>query len=435
MTFRNRPPAGMTCPNVCLGVQVVWLMLIAASPAPAADWPQWRGPSRDGISAETNLLREWPKDGPKLLWQTKDLGSGYSTPAVADGRIYMMVNKGIEDERVKSLDAKNGREVWSTRLGKVGSPDQQPNFPAARSTPTVDGQVLYALSSDGDLVCLNTADGRIVWRKSLTADFGGKPGTWAYAESPLIDGEQLVCVPGGPDATVVALNKKTGEVLWKCPLPGGDAAGYASVIIVEAAERRQYVAFPANGLIGVDAKTGRLLWRYEKTKGLGNIVTPVARDGLIYSSANFVGGGLIRLTTEQGGVKPEQVYFDPKLPTAIGGAVLVGDSLYGCGSEALLCVDFKTGQVKWSERSAAPGSLCCADGRLYLHGENGEVVLIEPSAEGYQERGRFSPPQQPVHTKQMEKAWSYPVIANGRLLIRDLDCLWCYDVKASKPAG
>ena len=410
---------------------VAWVLLLSSSRTLAEDWPQWRGPNRDGTSKETGLLKEWPKDGPKLLWQVKGLGGGYSTPSVAGGRIYLMTNKGLEDEFVKALDVKDGSPLWSTRVGKVGNPKQRPSYPAARSTPTGDGGLLYALGSDGDLACLETATGKVRWKKSLRTDFGGKPGTWAYSESPLVDGDVVVCTPGGSDATVVALNKNDGEVVWKSAVPGGDTAGYASLVVADAGGVKQYVAYTASGLIGVDAKTGKFLWRYEKTKGaMGmSILTPVVREGLAYSGAGRVGGGTVKFTADKGSVKAEQVYFGTKLPTAIGGAVLVGDYLYGCGGPALVCADFKTGRIRWSSRSAAPGALCYADGRLYLHGEDGQMALVEATPEAYRERGRFTPPSPPKRANAMEKAWAYPVIAGGRLYVRDADCLWCYDIK------
>ncbi len=397
------------------------------------DWPQWRGQKRDGISKETGLLKEWPKDGPKLLWQIKNLGGGYATPSVVGGRVYLMNNKGVEDEFVTALEVKDGSQVWSTRIGKVGNPDQQPNFPAARSTPTLDGTSLYALGSDGDLVCLESASGKVRWKKSLRPDFGGKPGAWAYSESPLVDGDVLVCTPGGAQATIVALNKGNGEVIWKSAVPGGDTAGYASIVVADGGGVKQYIAYTAGGVVGVDAKTGKFLWRYVKTKGaMGmSIITPVADKGLVYSGAGRVGGGAVKLTGDQGSITAEQVYFDGNLPTAIGGAVLVGDYLYGAGSRNLVCADFKTGQIKWSDKGIAPGSLCYANGRLYMHGENGGVALLEATPEAYRERGRFTPPDRPERTKPMEKAWCYPVIADGRLYIRDTESLWCYDVKDS----
>ena len=416
------------------GLYVLSVLLLSAAWAWTLDWPQWRGLNRDGHTRETGLFKEWPKEGPKLLWQINGLGSGYATPSVSGGRIYLMSNKGLEDESVNALDVKDGKLIWSVRIGKVGNPDQKPNFPAARSTPTVDGPVLYALGSDGDLVCLESATGKERWHKSLRNDFGGIPGTWAYSESPLVDGNVLVCTPGGKDATIVALDKRNGEVIWKSAVPGAGMAGYASLIIGTTGSTKQYIAYTADGLVGVDAKTGKFLWRYEKTKGpMGmSMQTPVFRDGYVYSGAGRVGGGAVKLIAAQGTVTAEEAYFDPKLPTAIGGTVLVGDYLYGSGQSTLMCVEFKTGQIKWNERSIAPASLCYADGLLYLHGEGGEVALVEATPGAYRELGRFTPPNQPKHNNPMEKAWEYPVIANGRLYIRDMDTLWCYDIRAPK---
>lgn len=410
------------------------LAIAVATYATANDWPQWRGPRRDGVSQETGLLKEWPKEGPKLLWQIKDADAGYSTPAVIGERLYLLANEGLDNEFAQALAVKDGQRVWQTPLGKVGNPNQQPNMPAARSTPTVDGELLYALGSDGDLACLETSTGKARWHKSLRADFGGKPGTWAYSESPLIDGDLLLCTPGGAEATVVALNKKTGEVLWKFAAPGGDMAAYASAIIVEAGGVKQYVQMLHKGLAGLEAKTGKLLWRYDKTVSRFNatIPTPVARDGLIYSAGAGTGGGAVRLKASGGAVEAEPAYFSPKLPTAIGGSVLVGDCLYGASNEGMLCVEFATGDVKWEDRALGAASLCLADGRLYLHGENGDAALAEPTPEGYREKGRFTPPDQPKRSNQMEKAWAYPVVANGRLYLRDHNALWCYDVKAAK---
>jgi outer membrane protein assembly factor BamB len=400
--------------------------------AGAADWPQWRGPDRDGISQEKGLLQEWPEEGPKLLWQQKDLGDGYSTPAIADGHIFLINNKGLEDEYVQALDEKDGKPIWHTHLGKVGNPDQKPSYPGARSTPTVDGKLVYALGSDGDLACVDAAKGEIKWQKSLRNDFGGKPGTWAYAESPLVDGETLVVTPGGKEATIVALNKQNGDVIWKSEVPDGDAAGYSSVIVVNAAGVKQYVQFVAKGLVGVDAKTGKFLWRYDHTAqgSPANIATPVAAGEFVYSCTKYSGAGLVKLSTDNGGVKAEEVYYDRKLPKAIGGAVLIGEYLYGTGGELTQCVDFKTGEVKWTkERAVSPASICFADGRLYLHGEKeGDLVLLEATPDAYREVGHFTPPDVP--SKRVGMAWEYPVVSDGKLYLHDWGTLWCYDVKA-----
>lgn len=415
----------------------VGLLFVAAAaatpPARAADWPQWRGPNRDGVSAETGLLSEWPKEGPRLAWKIADLGTGYSTPAVVGDRIYVLANDGLENEYVAALAARDGAKLWTARLGAVGNPKQNPSFPAARSTPTVKGDLLYALGSDGDLACVETATGKVRWRKNLRTDFGGKLGIWAYAESPLVDGDTVVCTPGGTQATMLALNAATGDVLWKSALPEGDEAAYASAQAVTAGGVRQYVQLLQKGLVGVEARSGRLLWRHDKavSRYNANIPTPVIGGDTVYFGSAGTGGGAVKLTAKDGGVTAEALYFEAKLPTAIGGSVKVGDYLYGTTGQALLCVEFGTGAVKWEDRSIGTASVCFAGGRLYLHGENGDVALVEPTPEGYREKGRFTPPDQPKHAGPMEKAWAYPVVAGGRLYLRDHGTLWSYDVKDS----
>lgn len=406
------------------------LLLAAVSKSSAADFPQWRGPLRDGHSPETGLLQEWPKEGPKLFWQVKEIGSGFSTPSVVGDRIYLLSNDRGE-ESVLALAAKDGSRIWSAKLGKVGHPEQNPSYPGARSTPTVDGKFLYALGSDGDLVCLETANAKEVWRKHLRHDFGGNYGEWAYAESPLIDGEQLICTPGGTRATLVALNKKNGEVIWKCAVPEGSAAGYSSAIIAELSGVKQYVQFLASGLMGVETKTGKLLWRFEKTgkNSPAVIITPLVSDGLIYSGAFRANTALVKPVLKDGVFTVEEIYSSNKLPIGSGGLVKVGDYLYG-SSQVAMCVEFKTGTIKWEERALGPGSWLVADKRIYFHAESGDVALIEPSAEGYHQKGRFSPPNPP--SRGDAKAWAHPVVANGRMYIRDMNCLWCFDVKAGK---
>jgi len=405
-----------------LSVQILTTTILAN------DWPQWRGPHRNGISEEKGLLKEWPKEGPKLVWQAKDLGSGYSTPAVVGNQIFVLSNEGLENESIQARNVQDGKQAWAVRLGKVGEPKQNPNYPAARSTPTVDGDVLYAISSDGDLVCLTIADGKERWRKNLRTDFGGQPGRWAYSESPLVDGDALICTPGGKDATMVALNKKNGELIWKSAIPDGDTAAYSSATIVEALGVKQYVQFLPKALVGVEAKSGKFLWSYGKTaeKSAANIPTPVSRNEYIYSATGQGGGGLVKLVKDGDKFAAEEAYFEKKLPTAIGGVVLIGEYLYGTSSGGLECVEFKTGAIKWQERGIGAASILFADGQLYLHGENGQVALVDASATSYKEKGSFTPPDQPQRKGQ---AWAYPVVANGRFYIRDTGSLWCYDVK------
>ncbi len=412
---------------------LILFLMLAASPLPAADWPQWRGPHRDGRCAETGLLQEWPKDGPKLLWQVTNIDSGFSTPSVVGDRIYLLSNEGLDNEFVLALSARDGSRVWSAKLGKVGHAKQNPSYPAARSTPTVDGKFLFALGSDGDLVCLETKSGEERWRKNLRTDFGGKHGEWAYAESPLVDGNALICTPGGSNATMLALNKTSGDVIWKCAMPEADDASYSSIIAGEFAGVKQYVQFLAQGLAGVEAKTGKLLWRYQRNaKGSPAVImTPLVSGSFIYAGAYRAGCALLKPVRKDNPFVAEEVYFNNKLPVGLGGVVKVGDYFYGSSGQSLMCVAFKSGEIKWDERAIGPSSWLAADGRLYLHGENGEVALLEPTPEAYRERGRFTPPNRPANAGP-GKAWAYPVVADGRLYIREANSLWCYDVKAGR---
>ena len=412
---------------VATAVPLLLFCLLSA----ARDWPQWRGPQRTAISEETNLLQSWPKEGPKLLWQLSDLGDGYATPAVAGSRVYLLSNRGMENEFVQALAADTGKSIWTTRLGNVGNPNQQPSYPMARSTPTIDGEFLYAFGSEGDIACLQAQTGKVVWTKNVRRDFGGQPGTWAYAESPLIDGNVVVVTPGGPEATLVALNKKTGDVIWKSAVPGGDRAGYSSAIAINAAGRKQYVQFVDKGLIGVDAATGKFLWRYTQTSGgPANIATPVAKGNYVYSTnARRFGGGLVQLNSANDGIAAEQVYFERDVPNTLGGQVLLGNYIYGTNQEGPVAAEFTTGKILWKAQSFGPGAVAYADGRLYFHAENGDVALVEATPEEYREKGRFTPAGTPKRRDSRERAWSYPVVANGRMYIRDLGNLWCYDVR------
>jgi outer membrane protein assembly factor BamB len=397
----------------------------------ADDCPQWRGPHRDGVSRETGLLKEWPKEGPRLRWQANDLGWGYSTPSVAKGRIYLIGSpegKPGKTEHVIALSEADGSKIWSTQIGNVG-PNTKQQYPGPRSTPTVDGDRLYVLGSDGDLACLEIAKGQIIWQKSIRTDFDGIMGYWAYAESPLIDGDLLVCSPGGKKATMLALNKTDGKVVWQCAIPEGDPAGYASVIVCDVGGIRQYVQFLENGVVGVEAKTGKLLWRYTNTsdnKFNMNCPTPIFHDGHILTATQVKGAGLVKLTADGDKMTATEVYLNKKLQNNHGGLVLVDGHIYGTTSGALMCMDFKTGKEAWSNRCVGKGSLCYADGCLYVSGETGgAVALVDANATAYQEKGRFTPPGSTA-----SNVWPHPVVANGCLLLRDQQKLFCYDVKA-----
>lgn len=398
---------------------------LSCSVSYAEDWAQWRGPNRDAKSTETGLSDSWPSGGPKLLWQAKDLGAGFSTPSSAGGFAYLITNQGTEIEQIVCLNMKNGEVKWKTKIGAVG-PNQGPQYPGSRSTPTIDGEHVYALSSDGDLVCVEAVSGSVVWSKSLRKDFDGVPGMWAYTESPLIDGDSLICSPGGKSATVVALNKKDGSIIWKSALPEADAASYSSPVIATIHGVKQYVFFLGKGAAGIKADDGEYLWRFTKTSDAqANVQTPVVKDALVYTGASRVGGGLAKVIA--GNKEAQEVYFDKALPTGMGGAVLVGDYLYGSSRDMFMCVEFATGKILWQDRSIGGSSVCYADGKLFLHGDNNDIAMVEASPNGYKELGRATPPNAPDRGRS--KAWTYPSIVDGKLLIHDSGCVWCYDLR------
>jgi outer membrane protein assembly factor BamB len=391
----------------------------------AEEWTQWRGPNRDAKSTETGLSNSWPSGGPKLVWQAKDLGAGFSTPSAAGGLAYLITNTGMETEQIVCLDMKNGQTKWKTRIGAVGK-NEGPQYPGSRSTPTIDNGRVYALGSDGDLVCVEAASGSLVWAKNMRKDFDGAQGMWAYTESPLIDGEALICSPGGKSSTIVSLNKKDGSVRWKSALPEADSASYSSPVIANINGVKQYVFFLAKGVAGIKADTGEYLWRFTKTSDAqANVQTPVVKDSFVYTGASRIGGGLAQVV--QGAKEAKEVYFDKTLPTGMGGAVLVGDYLYGSSGSALMCVEYATGKVKWQDRSIGTCSVCYADGKLYLHGDNNEIAMVAASPDAYKELGRATPPNAPDRGRS--KAWTHPVIIDGRLVIHDSGSVWCYDIR------
>jgi len=406
-------------------ISVFGSLMLISNFVNAEDWTQWRGTHRDGKSSEKGLLATWPDGGPKLQWQAKNLGSGYSTPSVVGDQLYVLSNQGNEKEEVLAISISDGHKIWSTAIGKVGA-NQGPQYPGARATPTVNGDFVYALGSDGDLVCLDTKSGQKKWAKNLRSDFSGVPGMWAYSESPLIDDDVLICSPGGNASTVVALQKSTGATVWKSPIAEGDAASYASPIVAEIEGVKQYILYLGKGVVGLKADTGELLWRFSKTSDAqANIATPIVKDNLVYSAASRVGGGLAQVTGTKG--DPKEVYFAKSLPAGMGGSVLIDGYLFGSIGSTIACVDFLTGAIKWQDRGIGAASVCFADGRLYLHGESNELTMIAATPDGYKSLGKCTPPNSSDRGKS--KAWTHPVISNGRLYIRDQGDIWCYDVR------
>jgi len=397
---------------------------LAAATALAHDWPQWQGTDRTAVSREKGLLKSWPKGGPRLLWQVDDLGGGYSTPSVADGRIFSMGFRD-DDEVVWALDEATRKELWSARVARANRGIGYGDGP--RCTPTVDGDRLYALGVSGDLVCLDVRSGAEQWRKNLPKDFGGRMMSgWGYSESPLVDGDRLIATPGGKRATLVALDKKTGETLWQAKVPAGDGASYSSVIAADVGGQRQYVQFLGGGIVGVAAADGKFLWRYDRpANGTANCSTPLYHDERVFAASGYsTGGGLVRLTTQGNAWDAEEVYFTRKMQNQHGGMVLVNGYLYGSNEGTLVCLEFATGKVMWEDRRPGKGSIAFADGCLYYRNEGGTLVLVAANPQKYVELGRFSQPH-----RSDKPAWAHPVIANGKLYIQDQGMLLCFDVR------
>lgn len=388
------------------------------------DSPQFRGPRRDGqAGGGNNIANTWPRSGPKPEWSASGLGEGFSAVSVANGRVYTMGLTGTE-EKVFALNERDGRPGWSVSTGGSAYRDGSGNGP--RCTPTVDGDRVYALGALGDLVCLDARTGQRRWHKNVLKEFGGNAGHWGICESPLIDGEKVIVTPGGRGATLVALNKNTGDEIWKSRVPNDPGPGYASAIAVEVGGVRQYVNFTARGLIGVRANDGEFLWQSNSSaNGTANCSAAVFHDNhVFYGSGYGTGGSCLKLESNGNTTRAEEVYKTKDMKNHHGGMVVVDGFLYGCDEQILTCLDLLSGKVMWKERSPGKGSITFADGMLIVRNEQGPVTLVEANSQRYVEKGQFDQPN-----RSRQQAWAYPVVANGHLLLRDQGSLLCYDLR------
>lgn len=405
-------------------------VLLGALPAIANDWPQWRGPNRTDISNEKGLLKTWPEKGPRLVWTFENAGAGYSGPAIVANRLYTMGTRD-NSECVLALAADSGKEIWRTPIGAIFK-EGHGNGP--RSTPTVDGEFVYAMGGQSDLVCLEAASGKKVWNKNLKKDLGGQlMSGWGYCESPLVDGDKVVCTPGGSKGAIVAFNKKTGKEIWRTT-ELKDRCGYSSMIVAEVFGVRQYIQDTDTAMVGVDAESGKLLWRYRPEIALRTAVipTPIYHDGCVYMSAGYGAGcECVRLERDGGAFRAKKIFSNKVMVNHHGGVVLVDDYLYGYSDNGRwTCQDFKTGKVVWNSSKLDKGSLTFADGHLICYGEGkGTVVLVEATPSGWNESGRFSLPKESEIRSPSGRFWTHPVVANGRLYLRDQDLIFCFDVK------
>jgi len=401
--------------------------LAGPKPAGPLDWPQWRGPDRSAVAKETGLLTEWPEGGPPLAWQVGGLGNGYSSVTIVGKRLYTMGGKGSSGESVICIDLATRDVLWRAKVGGGGRP---------QSTPTIDEGLVYALATDGQVACFDASTGKEVWRKHLQRDLGGgQTPTWKFAESPLIDGDRLICTPGGEDAVLAALDKKTGKPIWKSALPAGlrgkgAHAQYATIAPVTAGGVKQYVTLIKNlGLVGVAAADGTFLWNYRRiNNGTANIPTALPYgEGVFCSTAYGTGAALLKLTA----TSAQEVYFlsANTYQNHHGGFLRIGEHLYGGSGHNAgkpTCIELKTGKVLWQvdQPGGGSGSVVAADGHLYFLYQKGQVALIEAKPDRYQLQGKFDLP------RQGGPAWAHPVVCRGKLYLRWADKLFCYDVKA-----
>ena len=415
-------------------VLVPLFTLSVFAPVSAEDWPQWRGPNRDGKSAETGIIRSWEEHPPKLLWMTEGMGGGYSSVAVVDGKVFTTGNL-PDGQGVIAVDAADGKVLWSEvitdKIPKHG-------YGGARSAPSVDGDLLYVTTSDGTIACLTT-DGKKKWQKEFKKEWDGKMMSgWGFAESPLVDGDNVICTPGGPKAMMVALDKRTGRTKWKARMEdigpkGKDGAGYGSVVVTEAGGVRQYVQMTGRGVIGVRADDGEFLWGYNKVANqTANIPSPVVAGQHILASTGYgTGSALIRLKQKgRDEVSAEEVYFlAPKtLQNHHGGLILHNGYIFaghGHNNGMPICLDIETGEVMWGpEKGVGHGSaaITYADGHLIFRYQSGHVALIEATEEAYRLKGSFMPEH------QEKESWAHPVISGGKLYLREQDKLMCYQL-------
>jgi outer membrane protein assembly factor BamB len=401
------------------------IVLIAATcRAETYNWPQWQGPQRNCLTNEKGLLKTWPEGGPKLRWLFDKCGTGYSGPAIVDGRLYIMGARDGEDQ-LFAIDAETGSEFWAAPISSEFHNDWGDG---PRGTPTFDKGRLFALSGSGTLVCIDAKSGREIWRTTMES-LGGQIPHWGFTESVLIDGNKLLCTPGGPQGAIAALDKTTGKVIWQAK-DLTEFAHYSSIVRGEFHRRPQYVQLLEKRLVGLSPADGKLLWEVPWPGSVAVIPTPIIHDNHVFATSGYGAGCM--LVEINANNEARQVYANKLMKNHHGGVILLGGHLYGYSDEVgWLCMDLATGERAWRDKAAlGKGAIGYADGQFYCVDENeGTVVLIDASPESWSERGRFTLQPQSKQRKPRGKIWTHPVIVDGKLFLRDQEYLYCFDVK------
>ncbi|WP_437194100.1 PQQ-binding-like beta-propeller repeat protein [Planctomicrobium sp. SH527] len=413
----------------------VALMSSFSSIGHAADnWPQWRGENRDGKAVEPGLKLDWEKSPPSHLWTIEGMGNGYASVSIVNNHLFTTGNF-PEGQAVVCINLATNKPAWRT-LVTSGKPRH--DYEGSRCTPTIDGDRLYVVSSDGGISCLKVDNGELLWSRKFQDDFGGElMSGWGFSESPLVDGDKVLCTPGGNDAAMVALDKVTGKEIWRTAVPyqgdrGKKGAGYSSIVISEAGGVRQYVQLIGHGLIGVRAEDGKLLWGYDKVaNAVANIPTPICKGDFVFASTGYqTGACLLKITkAKKDEVKATEVYFlDAKtFQNHHGGMILDGDYVYAGhqhGKGIPICIHLPTGKIRWGGRVRPVGEGSAAitqvNDQLIFRYQDGTLALIKATESEYVPQGSFEP------VFQERESWAHPVVAGGKLYLREQDKLMCY---------
>ena len=401
--------------NVCLHLLLIGLL---SAPALAQVDSQWRGPQRDGVYPENNLLKEWPQEGPALLWAVEELGEGYSSPAVTSDRIYIT---GMERGTgyLFALDLE-GRLLWKTEYG----PEWNGSRPGARTTPTVVADRIYLMSALGRAVCVGS-DGKVIWTVDMAEEFGARNIEWGMTESPLVDGDRVFFTPGGRAAMVVALDRHTGNTVWVSE-GNGQKSGYCSPCLVKHGGLNLLLTMTAQALVGIDSATGEMLWSQKHITDYDvNANTPLYHDGYVYINSGYgTGGQMFKLSADGKGI--ERIWTQAAPDSQMGAVILKDGHIYGSGHNrrGWHCVEWQTGKVRYSARAvSSKGSLILADGMLYGYRERGDMILVRPDT------GKFEVVSAFKIRKGSGEHWAHPVIEDGRLYVRHGAALLVFDIR------